>query len=58
MIFTSNGDSPSDSVTGERLGEKGGVAGKLGDVGPREKDWLLLTAEDTAWAKRDGVAGE
>lgn len=40
------------------IGEMGGETGDWGDFGPWDKDWLLLTAEDTAWAKRDGVAGE
>lgn len=40
---------------GENAGEVG-VAGKGGEA--TDRDWLLFTAEDTAWAKRDGVAGE
>ena len=30
---------------------------EAGEAGAWDSDWLLLTAEDTAWAKRDGVEG-
>lgn len=42
------------------IGETGGEAGEAGEVGEAGEAsvLLLLTAEDTAWAKRDGVEGE
>lgn len=40
------------------LGERGAECGEQGDFGEWARDWLLFTADDTAWANRDGVVGQ